>query len=110
MDKKNQAGTEMSMGKNLLQKQLDAKGQDRQTVAHVVNWVSNATADLIDYFYPSDPDDPDDTLNLEWTRLSTFCRVMADMHLVMSSNRTEECKKNKLHSPFGQTSKSACLQ
>ena len=89
------------MGQHLHQKQLSAKGQDRQTVAHVVNMVSHATADLIDFYYPDDPDDPEDTGNHRWARLSSCCRVMADMHLVMSSNRDEECLKNKLHSPLG---------
>ena len=97
----NRGSSEFTMGQHLHQKQLSAKGQDRQTVSHVVNMVSHATADLIDYLYPDDPDDPEDTANHRWAKLSSCCRIMADMHLVMTSNRDEECLKNKLHSPLG---------
>ena len=103
LDKKNQSGSvaEIAMGKHLQAKYFNAKGQDRQTVSFVVKWISNATADLIDHFYPDDPDDLEDTANIEWAKISVFCRIMGDMHLVMSAKNNEACLTNKLHSPLG---------
>ena len=100
------SSSEFTLGQHLHQKQLSAKGQNRQTVSHVVNMVSHETADLIDHFHPFDPDDLENTENDKWHKLSRCCRIMADMHLVMTSNRDEESSKNKLHSPLGL---SACF-
>ena len=100
------SSSEFTLGQHLHQKQLSAKGQNRQTVSHVVNMVSHETADLIDHFHPFDPDDLENTENDKWHKLSRCCRIMADMHLVMTSNRDEPSSKNKLHSPLGL---SACF-
>ena len=100
------SSSEFTLGQHLHQKQLSAKGQNRQTVSHVVNMVSHETADLIDHFHPFDPDDLENTENDKWHKLSRCCRIMADMHLVMTSNRDEQSSKNKLHSPLGL---SACF-
>ena len=89
IDKKGSA--EFGLGSHLKQEALSAKGQDRQTVAHPVNALSNATADLSDHLYPNDP---------ERSKVTAYVRAMANLHLVMSSNRDEE-QPEKLHSPFG---------
>ena len=86
--------SEFGMGRHLKQEQLSARGQDRQTVSHPVNLLSHPTADLSDYLYSNEQAYP------VQAKVSKFIRAMADLHLVMTSNRNEE-QPNKLNSPFG---------
>ena len=83
--------SEFGLGRHLKQEALSCKGQDRQTVSNSLNLLSNATADLSDHLYPNDS---------ERSKVTAYVRVMANLHLVMSSNRDDEQPK-KLHSPFG---------
>ena len=83
--------SEICMGHHLKQKQLSAKGQERQNVGHSLNLISRATADMVDHFYPDNP------RKLE---IGECVRVMAEMHQVMTSHDWEE-KTDPLKSPFG---------
>ena len=92
--------SEFGMGRHLKHEQLFCKGQDRQAVAHTLHIFSHATADLSDYLYPNEQAYP------VQAKVSKYIRVMANLHLVMSSNRNEE-QPSKLHSPMGILS--ACI-
>ena len=73
-------------------------GQDRQNVAAALHMVCNATADLFDYFYP--PGHPEHPRKSE---ISRMCRVMHNMHLVLSANRLEDVS-DPLHAPLASLS------
>ena len=92
--------SEICMGHHLKQKQLSAKGQERQNVGHSMNLISRATADMVDHFYPDNP------RKLE---IGECVRVMAEMHQVMTSHDWEE-KTDPLKSPFANPIKLAKVQ
>ena len=86
--------SEFGIGRHLKQEHISCIGQDRQTVSNSVRLLSHPTADLSDHIYPNDQAYP------VQAKVAKYVRVMANLHLVMSSNRDEE-QPNKLHSPLG---------
>ena len=92
LDKRN--SSEFGIGRHLKQEHISCTGQDRQTVSSSTRLLSNETADLSDHLYPNDQAYP------VQAKVAKYVRVMANLHLVMSSNRDEE-QPSKLHSPFG---------